>query len=464
MPSHAKHKKDSILSKKDNATSISASSDSTSLRPNGRATTRSAKKVSAIESPIHTVSTQTNSFAALANDDTDDDSKRVTPVSQPDVSSILVEHIDSMKTHIKSSNEELLSALCSMETEQSEGNALFRKFCESSDKRDRSLEESIGCSIDRSFKAGFSSFNNTLLEALKIQTYGLQKMFIENVREEPSNLPSSNVQLHHDKTDGHTSGDSHNESQVNSITEHVSDLISMSSWETKNDLQEQFLDATNEETIPTKILNIHTKKDDWEVDDRNLSVFALVAKPVVEEASPPTLKNKNCVPASCKIDKEDSSTIASKLHLCFDENGIDPCDKNERVCDKNEHTRIDCNENLITFNVTPPVTNDRCKNKIDMQIGLGYDANVTSFGGKITKFSGMLPVEIDLADFHLEPYFVTILQFKVAMHVIGVLPSIAEKIRQLRANILKNKIIKLILPSIAELILQLRANILKNII
>ena len=209
MPSHAKHKKDSAPAKKDNATSISAPSDSTSLRPNGRATTRSAKKVLAIEPPIHTVSTQTNSFAALANEDTDDDSKEVDHVSNPDNSSLLVEHVGSVKTHIKSSNDELLSALCSIETEQSEGNTLFRKFCETSAKRDRSLEESISCSIDKSFKAGFSSFNNTLLEALKIQSYGLQKMYIENVGRESPNSPSSNIPSRHDKTDSNCSDGSH---------------------------------------------------------------------------------------------------------------------------------------------------------------------------------------------------------------------------------------------------------------
>ena len=127
-------------------------SEQPSLRPNSRATTRSAKKQSDPDTtPKHTkshseaelaaptVATQTNSYAALAADDTDDESQN--PI-QPE-STLVSAQLGSVETHIKEGHDRLLLALGSLDTGLHDNNDLFRKVCERSEQNSLRLGESL---------------------------------------------------------------------------------------------------------------------------------------------------------------------------------------------------------------------------------------------------------------------------------------------------------------------------------
>ena len=100
-----------------------------------------------------------------------------------------------------------------------ESHRLFRQVCEKSEARDRRLEDCIS--------AGFSSFNSTLLEALKIQSYEMQKVVIECVRpttQSDVNATSQVPLIVNDHTSDHNAmineasdddDDSHHDSPIN---------------------------------------------------------------------------------------------------------------------------------------------------------------------------------------------------------------------------------------------------------
>ena len=190
MPSSTKQKKDNAVHKKDDAPSQPF--EQVSLRPNNRATTRSAKKLS-VSDTAPTVATQTNSFAALAIDDTDDENYNDVTPATPTLLSMLTAQMGTVKDNIKEGNDRLLLALGSLDTNILNTNQAFREMCENSRQHDRKMEEAIAFSIDKSFKNGFSSFNSTLIEALKIQSYTLQQVVIDNARS--NSVQSEQVKL-----------------------------------------------------------------------------------------------------------------------------------------------------------------------------------------------------------------------------------------------------------------------------
>ena len=106
-------------------------------------------------------------------------------------------HLGSVKTHIKEGNDCLLLALGSLDTGIHESNDLFREIGERSEKHSLRLDESI--------RAGFTSFNATLIEALKIQSYSLQKVLVENMQPndnvtQTSSVPSRTVMNSNDES------------------------------------------------------------------------------------------------------------------------------------------------------------------------------------------------------------------------------------------------------------------------